>query len=425
MNIESNEINLPVTVDATPVPDTPEAIEAIEHAMIDVQVATARRFPRKMEQFRRKALDMMTGDVETAESCWYMRPVGVEFVDGRKVAKYAEGPSIRAAEIVAAAYGNIRAKSFRVQRTPEYVVAEGQCWDMETNYAASVQASESLLKKDGKPVSERQAVVIEKALLAKVYRDAIFKVVPRALFKAVMEEAKRVAEKAAKSLDERRKAAAAWLATLKLPNVEQRAFAVLGVSGWSEVGTKELTVLSGIRNSIRDGEVTIDEAFPEVAEPAPQTAKAPPPVKTAAPVHPIVKPAPSAPEPKIPEAPEIAAPQAETDAAQKSSDEQEREPATPAETPVRQKQAKLAPVPVEPAAEEDLPAQDALPVLLTLISNAEISKVQLINYLKDVRMMKKEQRDLSELSTTKINQIIRNWDSVVNVLRTQNQIPAE
>jgi len=419
MNIESNEINLPVTVDATPVPDTPEAIEAIEHAMIDVQVATARRFPRKMEQFRRKALDMMTGDVETAESCWYMRPVGVEFVDGRKVAKYAEGPSIRAAEIVAAAYGNIRAKSFRVQRTPEYVVAEGQCWDMETNYAASVQAAESLLKKDGKPVSERQAVVIEKALLAKVYRDAIFKVVPRALFKAVMEEAKRVAEKASKSLEERRKAAAAWLATLKLPNVEQRACAVLGVSGWSEVGTKELTVLSGIRNSIRDGEVTIDEAFPEPTEPAAQNA--------------LPKEAPAKTQSVPPPATKLAKAVAELRRAQETpaaesgeASYQEKEsaavePVPPAENPKLAKPVAMPTVPVPAEPEEDLPPQDALPVLTTMINNSGVPMQQVINYLKDVKIMKKEQKHISELSAAKLNQIIRNWEKVAEVLRHQNQ----
>ena len=54
----------------------PSALESLERASIDVQVATAHRYPRSIEQFRKRAMAMVSQDVEVAESCIYSRPVG-------------------------------------------------------------------------------------------------------------------------------------------------------------------------------------------------------------------------------------------------------------------------------------------------------------------------------------------------------------
>jgi len=94
--MENNEDSTPLEVLA------PSAIMAMEKAQIDMQIATAHQYPRSLEQFKRRALAMATLDPETAESCVYVRPVGKEQnAQGKWVDKYAEGPSIRLAEIVA------------------------------------------------------------------------------------------------------------------------------------------------------------------------------------------------------------------------------------------------------------------------------------------------------------------------------------
>jgi hypothetical protein len=132
--------------------------------------------------------------------------------------------------------------------------------DLETNYAGKSEVIEATLKKDGTPYDERMRVVIAKACLAKAYRDAVFKVVPKALCKQVIEAAKKITNGTDKPVEERRKKAQAWVSTLKID--EKRVFTALGVQGWPEVGNDQLATLTGLKTSIADKDVTIDEAFP-------------------------------------------------------------------------------------------------------------------------------------------------------------------
>lgn len=238
---------------------TPSALESIERASVDVQVSTAHRFPRSLEQFKKRAMDMVQQDLETAESCIYSRPVG-KGDDGKQ--KYAEGASIRMAEIVAACYGNIRVGARIVEQTERYVKAEGVAHDLESNYAAKSEAMESTVKRNGQPYDERMRIVVAKAALSKALRDAVFRVVPKALCKSVYDAAQKVIAGQAKTLDQRRKAVQQWLATIKVDDA--RTFAALGVNGWSEIGEQQLLTLTGLKTGIKDNELTVDEAFPHV-----------------------------------------------------------------------------------------------------------------------------------------------------------------
>src|SRR5512146_2764523 len=100
----------------------PSAIQALERAAVDSQIATAQAYPRDLVKFRKRALAMATLDLETAQSCIYHRPVG-KGDDGKQ--KIAEGESIRMAEIVGAAFGNLRVGSRVIEQTPTFVRAEG------------------------------------------------------------------------------------------------------------------------------------------------------------------------------------------------------------------------------------------------------------------------------------------------------------
>lgn len=256
--------NTPESVDLEVMP--PSAVESMERAAIDVQVSTAHKFPRSLKKFQTRALDMACIDEETATSCIYVRPVGG--------GKFAEGASIRLAEIVAAAYGNLRVASRIIEQTPRFVRCEGVAHDLEANYAGKSEVIESTVKKDGQPYDERMRIVIAKACLAKAYRDAVFKVVPMALCKQVITAAKGVIDKTAAPLDERRKKVQAWVATLKID--ERRVLAALGVAGWPEVGVDQIVTITGLRTAIKDGDTTIDEAFPMTVKPADMSApKAP------------------------------------------------------------------------------------------------------------------------------------------------------
>ncbi|HEU4341482.1 MAG TPA: hypothetical protein VFU31_07920, partial [Candidatus Binatia bacterium] len=238
----------------------PSAVEALERASVDVQITTAHKFPRSLELFQKRALSMATLDEETAESCIYSRPVGKD-QDGKQ--KFVEGASIRLAEIVAASYGNIRVAARLIEQTPRYVKAEGVAHDLESNYAGKSEVIESTVDKNGRPFSERMQIVVAKAVLAKAYRDAVFKVVPKALCRTVYLSALKIINGSGKTIEQRREKVKEWLRSIKVDDA--RVFATLGVSGWTDVGDRQLELLTGIKTAISDNDATIDEAFPPLS----------------------------------------------------------------------------------------------------------------------------------------------------------------
>jgi hypothetical protein len=239
---------------------TGSALERIERATVDVQIATAHQYPRSMAVFKKRAMEMVTLDEETAQSCIYRRPVGKD-KSGRP--EYAEGKSIRMAEIVGACYGNIRVGSILVEQTPRYVKARGVAHDLESNFAASSEVVESTVTSEGRPYSERMRMVVAKATLAKARRDATFQVVPGALCKSLEEAARTTAIGTTATLGKRRTLLLDWINKAGIsPELVWKA---LGIKGIDDVGLKELETLTGIKTAIKDGDTTIDEVFPRQA----------------------------------------------------------------------------------------------------------------------------------------------------------------
>ncbi len=75
------------------------ALEAIHSGEIDIQIATARRWPRKISKCLERVLELACKDTETAQSCFYKY---------MRAGKPIEGPGIRMAEIVAASWQKLR-----------------------------------------------------------------------------------------------------------------------------------------------------------------------------------------------------------------------------------------------------------------------------------------------------------------------------
>ena len=243
-------------LEATPVEGA--ALEVMERAQIDTQIATAHKFPRSLAVFMKRAKDMVSIDKETAASCLYSRPVGK--VNGQM--KYAQGESIRLAEIVAATYGNIRVGAIITEMTPHYVKAVGMAHDLESNFGFKAEVVESTLTKKGFPYSERQRLVTAKAAQSKAIRDAIFRIVPKSLCKPISNVAKDVALGAGETLEQRRDRVMEWVERSDID--PDRVFADLNVGGLEELTQDHLLTLTGVRTAIIDGDITIDEAFPPI-----------------------------------------------------------------------------------------------------------------------------------------------------------------
>lgn len=277
--MENNEM-MNVT-NAELVTPTVNVLDVQERASIDLQIATAKQYPRpKPSQYLQDAIDIATIDDETAESCIYRRPVGKD-KDGRQ--NFAEGMSVRLAEIFAACYGNVRVGGRVIEQTDRYVKAQGVAHDLERNFYATTEVIESTVGKYGKPYDERMRVVIAKAAIAKARRDAIFQIIPRALAKPIENRVREMLYGDAKSLTKRRTAAEQWIKKLGID--EKRVYDALGIGGIEDMTGKHLETLTGLRTAIKDGEVSIDEAFPEISRnkfeeamaSAPATASAPAP----------------------------------------------------------------------------------------------------------------------------------------------------
>lgn len=233
------------------------ASEALERASVDSQITTAKRYPRSLQLFKKRAIDMACLDEETAESCLYRRPVGMK--DG--VQQFAEGMSVRMAEIVGASYGNLRVQAQIIEQTPRFVRARGTAIDLESNFASSSEVIESTVDKRGNPFSERMSIVIAKSALSKAKRDATFSVVPRALAKPVETEVRKLLMGDSEALTKRRARVVQWINKLGID--VKRVYGALKVAGEAELGAEQLEMLTGIRTALKDNETTIDEAFPE------------------------------------------------------------------------------------------------------------------------------------------------------------------
>ncbi|MCJ7497782.1 MAG: hypothetical protein MUO78_06580 [candidate division Zixibacteria bacterium] len=236
---------------------TSNALEQMEHANIDIQIATALAHPRSMAKFYERAIAMVTFDADTAASCIYRRPVGKE----NGVMKYAEGESIRLAEMVAASYGNIRISGMIIEMDARYVKAIGIAHDLENNYAVKAEVVESTVTKEGVPFSERMRVVVAKSAQSKAIRDATFRVIPKSLCKPLVLKAKEVAKGDAKTFDSRRKAVVEWIKTLKIDI--PRVWDAIGIQGEADISVEVLLLLNGLKTALEEGDCTIDEAFPK------------------------------------------------------------------------------------------------------------------------------------------------------------------
>jgi hypothetical protein len=234
----------------------------IIRAEIDQQIATAHAYPRSLKAFKTRAIEMATFDEETAASCIYSRPVGKKKNEqsGKFEEQFAEGMSIRMAEIVGNCYGNLRVGATLVEQTDRFVKARGVAHDLETNFASASEVIESTVTREGRPYSERMRIVIAKAVVSKARRDATFSVVPRALCKPIEEAARKVAIGDATTLAKRRDAVMAWIGKLGIDKA--RVFAALGIQDEEGIGLEQLTILTGLKTSIKDNDVTVDEAFP-------------------------------------------------------------------------------------------------------------------------------------------------------------------
>lgn len=235
-------------------------IEAIERANIDVQIATAKKYPRSLKVVKDTMISTATLDEETAQACFYTLPAR----NGESANKRIQGASVRLAEIAISSYGNIKAGARIIADDGKFVTAQGVCHDVEKNVSISVEVKRRVTKRDGSRFSDDMVQVTCQAACAIAYRNAVFKVVPLALVKPALEAAMKLARGDLKSLSERRgKMVDAFS---KFGVEKERVYKAVNRTSLEDITLDDIMVLTGYYNSLKDGECSVEEVFPIIPQ---------------------------------------------------------------------------------------------------------------------------------------------------------------
>jgi hypothetical protein len=241
------------------------ALALVGDAEVDMQVTTARRFPRSVTSFMRRAQEMATLTPEIAASCIYALP---RKENGRQ--KNIEGPSARLAEICASAWGNLRAEGKVLGHDDQFVTARGTAWDVENNVVIAYEVKRRITGSNGQMFSADMIGVTGNAGASIALRNAILKAIPTPFWKPIYNECRKVIAGDAKTFNVRRDEKLHELAVMGV--TEERVLVALGVRGKMDITFDQMATLVGFITALKDGDTTIEEAFPDAGG-APQPAQ--------------------------------------------------------------------------------------------------------------------------------------------------------
>lgn len=227
----------------------PESAGALDRAAIDIQVATAKQFPRSVAASLKEAKELVTLDKETASTMYYVLPRA-----GRKI----RGPSARLAEALAYSWGNLRIDGDIVSVDKTHVTAMGTCFDLERNVAIRIRVKRRITKKNGTRFDEDMIGVTQNAAVSIAVRNAILKVIPSPYVTKLYEQAQK-ASLGEGTMDAKRTAALDWFGQAGI--LPEQVYNMLGIEGLEDLGVDEIIDLKGIANAVKGGDTTLEMVF--------------------------------------------------------------------------------------------------------------------------------------------------------------------
>ena len=226
------------------------ALAAVDRAAIDVQIATAKRYPRSVDRALNEAVTLATLDEETAGSMFYALP---------RSGKSIEGPSARLAEVMTYSWGNLRGDADVVAIDKTHVTAMGTCFDLEKNVAVRVRVKRGITDSKGRRYNEDMIGVTSNAAISIALRNAVFKVIPGAYVRHVYAAARKASLGKGGTIKQKRQTCFDWFA--KFGVKPEQIFQLLTVQGLEDIGDEQLITLRGLQTAIQDGETTVEQTF--------------------------------------------------------------------------------------------------------------------------------------------------------------------
>lgn len=229
-------------------------LDTIEKANVDVQVATAKNFPRNLKRSIDNTIVMATMDEETARTMGYALPRG---------GKPITGPSVHLAKLIVSNWGNIRAEAKVVQITDSQIVSRGTCWDLENNVATAIEVRRNIKGKNGQRFNDDMITVVGNAANSIAYRNAVFSVIPKAVTDKVYKAAQ---ERITGGLSDETKLLQRRTQCLKFFQdeygiSEEEVVKLCGKQTVNQIKANEIALMLGIYQSLKDGDTTVEEVL--------------------------------------------------------------------------------------------------------------------------------------------------------------------
>ena len=249
MNIDEHTGEL-VSVEV--LPDAAAYLARQDAATLDVQVSTAKAYPRSIQLFQSDLESWCTLNREVADECHFALPR-----DGKKII----GPSVRFAELVLAAYGNMIVDTQIVEEARNFVMVTATCRDLQRNTATRAQVRRSITGRNGRRFADSMVETTILAASAIARRNAIFQAVPKALWLPMWQKALAISRGDAETFEARKKDIIAKLkaAGVKPDNLKH----FLGGKQSKDINADELVLLRMRLTEIEEKRTTADAAFPD------------------------------------------------------------------------------------------------------------------------------------------------------------------
>ncbi len=230
-----------------------------DSAAYELQIETARKYPRNITRCVEDSIAVATMDLKTANLCTYS-----VVSQGNSVT----GPSVNLARILFQEWGNIRLEKKVVEITDRQIVSECMCYDLQKNIVVKVQVRRSIMEfaeinRTWVRMSEDMITTTGNAANAIAERNAVFQIIPRQVVDKVYEAAKNMITgdlSSEEKLLSKRKEVFGRLRD-KYKVTEEEILQAIGKASMSDVKAKDIVILIGIETAIKGGDTTVNFAF--------------------------------------------------------------------------------------------------------------------------------------------------------------------
>jgi hypothetical protein len=228
--------------------------EAQSRAEIDIQVATANKYPRNVDRAVQNIIAIVSKDKELAEKCVYSLP---------RAGKEIQGASVHLARLIASEYKNIRVDARIVEIGDTMVTAQATVLDLQNNFAIRTEVKRRITDKKGQRYQDDMIVVTCNAALSIASRNAILQVIPATVVSAVFKSAQKTIigdmTDEQKLIKRRKEILDGYLNTWNVTEAE--ILRLLEIETVNQIRETQMLTLVGLANAIKDGDTTVNEAF--------------------------------------------------------------------------------------------------------------------------------------------------------------------